>query len=1107
MKKRLLSFLLCLLGLVSVSAQVPKDGEIYYLYNDNDTRLYLYNDGGTLRANATERREDDRAYLWRVVANGDYFQLQNLQSGKYMGDKGYASGAYDYTISTADGSDDGSVTLLARATSKYSAIKKDGTINCGLNIYDKNTSDWSSSFVFEYWEGSASYTEDWAPGVQWYTLQIGTSGLHISYQPDAAYISLTTGRTELDDADLWTREGNDTDGYRLYNKAAGPNKVLAAPTTMSGTNGGSSYPVLKDRSSLADDETDLWLFKESTNITFADASQKGYYMYERGNEANAVNNRDGKLAFWTTGKDSGSTLWFTWAQVTLPVTMDNGSFTATNTAGTWASTWESTTEPPFTLSAGYNNMSVANSKGGLLQCYRGSYEPQPYTLSAGGKLTITGYSFDMKMSATTAITLTDALGKVYTSTADVQHVEVGGLSEPTATFTLSGNNNGVDLTNFLVTIQRKLAAPEPQFEVFTTASTTAIPYRIPAIATAYDGTLVAVADYRYSRVDIGAGRIDLHIRRSTDNGNTWLAIQKPAVMTGDGNTAVGHQEAGFGDPCIVGDIDSPRMLLTSCSGTPNFFAGNRNHHQGWARWYSEDNGQTWSAPTYLDEEFIYSRFDKSQYGPVTGWFVGSGRICQSRTVKVGPYRRLYCVGSTYNGKETANWALYSDDFGETWEFLGGCDVSPVPGGDEPKAEELPDGSVLLSSRTTGGRNFNIFTFTNTAKAEGKWSAVAFSGASNNGVTAVNNACNGEVMVVPVVRNADQRDMFLLLQSVPFGSGRANVGIYYKELTSLADFASPAAVARDWTGRHQSSYLGSAYSTMTWQQDNKLGFIYEEETHCGVGGGGYTIVYKNYSIEQLTDSAYSYKADVNADSLTAEGIQCRMEGVKTDNIVGQYTPEAVEIIRQACENFAAQPSRANYEQFNAILAEAPRVEIESGRYYRLRNVGRGNQNYYMESTDATLSVSTATQHDGQLFAFTAEGDGLWTLKSKASDLYVGPTQATETRTTMVSYDQAGTFSVASNSDGASSLRCHNPVNATYPFLHLAGDCVRIVPWKANSVSENAPSFWFIEPTDEVITAIEQTSPTLSPEIIYDLQGRRAQHPKAGIYIRNGKKVMK
>ena len=599
--------------------------------------------------------------------------------------------------------------------------------------------------------------------------------------------------------------------------------------------------------------------------------------------------------------------------------------------------------------------------------------------------------------------------------------------------------------------------------IFATPSIDAIPYRIPAIATAYDGTLVATADYRYSRVDIGSGRIDLHIRRSHDNGKTWEEIQKPATMQGDGNTTAGHQEAGFGDPCIVGDIESPRMMITSCSGTPGFFGGTRNHHQGWARWYSYDNGATWGEPTYIDEKEVYSKFDKSQYGPIKGWFIGSGRIAQSTTTKVGKYYRLYLVGSSYNGKQTANWMLYSDDFGETWDFLGGCDVSPIPGGDEPKAEELPDGSILLSSRTGGGRNFNIYSYTDTKTGAGSWLGMCYSGAANNGVVAQANACNGEVMLVPVVRTADKKEMFLLLQSVPFGPGRTNVGIYYKELASLSDFSTPENIASDWTGRYQVSQLPSAYSTMTWQKNNTIGFVYEEETFCNASGGGYSIVYKNYTIDQLTRGAYRYKAKVNRNSFTSAGIEGKMEEILDEKHfgtrIGQYQPSAKAFINKGYNAYKHKPKRNNYEALNASIQTAPRTEIEEGRYYRLRNCGRGNQDYYLTVTDTIFTATKATGKDNQVFQFVSDGKGGWAIRCKAGQTYLGQTAATEAQTTTSATPVS--YTIASNTEGKSSLRCLTPSVPSYPYIHLANDNTRIVCWLAGSPSNNAASYWYIE----------------------------------------------
>ncbi len=394
-----------------------------------------------------------------------------------------------------------------------------------------------------------------------------------------------------------------------------------------------------------------------------------------------------------------------------------------------------------------------------------------------------------------------------------------------------------------------------QTELFTTSTEQSIPYRIPAIAMVKDGSLVAVSDYRYCRFDIGAGRIDFHFRRSTDNGRTWGEIYSPATMQGDGDLTPGHQEAGFGDAAIVADRKSKSVLLISCSGGPLFGQSTIEHHQGMARFYSEDGGKTWGKPAYVGEETIYQPLAQGKYGAIKAWFVGSGRIFQSRTVRLGKYYRLYCAGVSRNEGGNANWVIYSDDFGQSWQVLGGCDASPVPGGDEPKCEELPDGRLLISSRAWGGRYYNIFTFTDVRRGEGQWDQMAFSGKTNNGVEANQNACNGEVMLIPVKRVSDKKKTYLLLQSLPFGPGRSNVGIWYKELSSPSDYDTPEALASNWTGRYQVTQLPSAYSTMIMQRDRSLGFFYEEETHCGTKGGGYTMVYRNLTIEEITDGKY------------------------------------------------------------------------------------------------------------------------------------------------------------------------------------------------------------------------------------------------------------
>lgn len=143
--------------------------------------------------------------------------------------------------------------------------------------------------------------------IPWYTIQIGQQGYVIKDDEGAGYIALNDTELDTEDpAQLWCFTGNEEDGYQIYNKQAGATKVLAAPTTMSGTTGAGSHPVLKEKDNLPAGYTAVWRFMDSRDLGSTDVAYA--YMYEDGYISNKVNNRDNKLAFWNGGQDGGSTL-------------------------------------------------------------------------------------------------------------------------------------------------------------------------------------------------------------------------------------------------------------------------------------------------------------------------------------------------------------------------------------------------------------------------------------------------------------------------------------------------------------------------------------------------------------------------------------------------------------------------------------------------------------------------------------------------------------------------------------------------------------------------------------------------------------------------------
>ena len=383
--------------------------------------------------------------------------------------------------------------------------------------------------------------------------------------------------------------------------------------------------------------------------------------------------------------------------------------------------------------------------------------------------------------------------------------------------------------------------------LFETEATDTIPYRIPAIATLADGSLLALTDYRYCRADIGYGRVDIHGRISKDNGATWG--EEFAVIEGTG--VHGAVDCGFGDAALVADSETGELLLMLVCGETVYWhqTTNRQNPNRIAVVRSYDNGATWTAWEEVTED-IYSLFDACERGCVESCFVGSGKICQSRQVKVGSHYRLYAA---ICARPNGNRVIYSDDFGRTWKALGGADQLPAKGGDEPKCEELPDGRVVLSSRAFGGRLFNIYSFTDVASGEGTWGEVAFSGEVNSGCTAVQNACNGEILILPVVRKADKAKVKVAFQSVPLGPDRRNVGVYYKELPADVSEMTPALFASDWEAPYQVSETSSAYSTMIQQANGNIAFFYEE---CAdVCPSGFDMVYKEIPVDSLTFNKY------------------------------------------------------------------------------------------------------------------------------------------------------------------------------------------------------------------------------------------------------------
>lgn len=365
-------------------------------------------------------------------------------------------------------------------------------------------------------------------------------------------------------------------------------------------------------------------------------------------------------------------------------------------------------------------------------------------------------------------------------------------------------------------------------------------YRIPAILN-QGGKLWAFTDDRTNATgDIGTGKIKIIAKTSTDNGSTWTS--STTTIANYKSSATSGFNYAHGDAAVVCDRgNSNNMLMMCASGSIGYWDSKASARIRVGKYISTDGGNNWTGKDVTDN--IYDIWSSSTTNSITGLFFSSGRICQSAIINTGSYYRLYAALCSNVG----SLVVYSDDFGETWNALGGVNALPVPNGDEAKIEELPNGNVLISSRT-GGRYFNIFTYTDQNSAEGSWGTAVKASIGST------NPTNGEILLVPAMAKDSKKPMYIALQSVPTGTAREKVSIYWKAINSTSEIDSPSDFETGWT-QYQVTDNASAYSTMTLDNNGNVAFIYEDTYQSN--GDCYDIKFQSLSLETITTNEYTY----------------------------------------------------------------------------------------------------------------------------------------------------------------------------------------------------------------------------------------------------------
>lgn len=323
-------------------------------------------------------------------------------------------------------------------------------------------------------------------------------------------------------------------------------------------------------------------------------------------------------------------------------------------------------------------------------------------------------------------------------------------------------------------------------------------FRIPALVKAPNGDLIAAIDERVpSCGDLKWNKdINIVIRRSADNGNTWSEIE-PVVDYPYGKSA--------SDPSMIVDWVTNEIFLFF-----NFMDLDKEKDVYYLKVIkSNDNGKTWSSPVDITSQITKPEW-RSDFKFITsggGVQTNSGKLLNT-LVNMG--RGLYVFGSS--------------DHGESWYLID----TPITPADESKIVELVDGTWMINSRVNGVGIRFVHTSTDGGTT---W-------LSKPDSSLIDPGCNASIIRYTSAKDGDDKNR-LLFSNAKMKNDRTNmtVRISYDE-------------GKTWSVG-KTIYTGSsAYSSLCVLANGDIGLFFEKDNYK-------ENVFVRFTLEWLTDGKDKY----------------------------------------------------------------------------------------------------------------------------------------------------------------------------------------------------------------------------------------------------------
>jgi len=331
-------------------------------------------------------------------------------------------------------------------------------------------------------------------------------------------------------------------------------------------------------------------------------------------------------------------------------------------------------------------------------------------------------------------------------------------------------------------------------------------YRIPSVIATSKGTLLAFAEAR--RTGAGdAGDIDLVVRRSHDDGDSWSPMQ----IVGDNGPNT------FGNPCPVVDRNTGSiwLLTTQNRGTDrekDIIAGTSGASRTVWAMKSEDDGVTWSTPSEITSSVKRPDWTWYATGPGIGIQTMSGRL-------VVPANHAEAGSGVHRSH-----LLFSDDGGRSWR-LG---ASSEAGTNESQVVELTDGRLMLNMRNHPAKPEN-FRMIATSADGGETLSVAFADRA-----LIEPPAQASILRMSSARTTD-RSRLLFANPASTKRERLTVRLSYDD-------------GKSWTLAHVVHDGPAAYSSLVVLRNRSIGLLFER----GARSPYERITFARFTLEWLSE---------------------------------------------------------------------------------------------------------------------------------------------------------------------------------------------------------------------------------------------------------------